>query len=37
MFKWLRDPRVWIPLATLLGVILLAGGSWLIFRSWLVA
>ena len=34
---WLKNPKVWIPLVILLAILLLAGGSWLIFRSWLVA
>jgi hypothetical protein len=33
----LRDPRVLIPAVTATSLLVLVGGSWLIFRSWLVA
>jgi type VI secretion system protein ImpL len=32
-----RDPRVLIPAVTTTSLLVLVGGSWLIFRSWLVA
>jgi type VI protein secretion system component VasK len=35
--KTLRNPRVWIPLVTVLAVLVLAGGTFLIFRSWPLA
>lgn len=34
---FLRNPRVAIPAASVGSVAILGGGSWLIFRSWLVA
>lgn len=33
----LRDPRVLIPAVTATSLLVLVGGSWLLFRSWLVA
>ena len=33
----LKDPKVLIPVITLVAILLLAGGAWLIFDSWLIA
>jgi hypothetical protein len=33
----LKDPRVAIPAATVLGVVLIGGGTWFVTRSWMIA